>query len=171
MGSGEAADGVTNFPQSAIRLFRATITMIAEPMACEASFVVHAPSLCSHPKLAPPPPKEPQVISCVADRTSSLFTADVQVKDTPLADAPDVTDEDVRVGDIVIETDMPQRHRDDLDLLAGGKGKVIQELADGTFLVQLQNSGVESTIPPHWVRKDGVKPSAVDDGAMSCEVA
>merc|ERR1712083_272849 len=66
----------------------ARITQIAEPMACEASFVVHAPSLCSHPKLAPPPPKEPQVISCVAERTSSLFTSDFQVQDNALTDAP-----------------------------------------------------------------------------------
>merc|ERR1712083_224958 len=141
---GEAADGVTNFPQSAIRLFRATIieihyhnasvhvhwqpqfvnedvsslptmvplnttfhngvpcdssrgariTMIAEPMACEASFVVHAPSLCSHPKLAPPPPKEPQVISCVAEKSSSLFATDNQVPDNSFTEPASQDDAD-----------------------------------------------------------------------------
>merc|ERR1712217_238409 len=64
----------------------ARITQIAEPTACEALFVVHAPSPCAHPKLAPPPPREPQVISCVADKSSSLFATDNQVPDNSLTE-------------------------------------------------------------------------------------
>merc|ERR1712066_457703 len=147
--SGEAADGVTQFPQIAIRLFRATIieiyqdnasvhvhwqpqfvnedvsalptevplnttfhngvpcnsvrgariTQIAEPMACEAAFVVHAPSLCAHLKLAPPPPREPQVISCVADKTSSLFASDNQLQGSSLTDTSDEDDGSADLAD------------------------------------------------------------------------
>lgn len=44
----------------------AYIERLAEPQACQAEFVVHAAALCAHPRLAPPPPREAQVIACAA---------------------------------------------------------------------------------------------------------
>merc|ERR1712050_675952 len=52
----------------------ARIEQLAEPHACEAAFVVHAPTLCAHPQLAPPAPREPQVISCVANNAENVNT-------------------------------------------------------------------------------------------------
>jgi len=42
------------------------IELISEPQACQTDFVVHVAELCSHPRLAPPQPIDPQVISCTA---------------------------------------------------------------------------------------------------------
>jgi len=44
----------------------AYIEKLAEPQACQAEFVVHAAALCAHPRLAPPQPRETQVITCLA---------------------------------------------------------------------------------------------------------
>jgi len=44
----------------------AYIENLAEPQACQAEFVVHAAALCAHPRLAPPQPRETQVITCLA---------------------------------------------------------------------------------------------------------
>merc|ERR1712060_939332 len=77
----------------------ARIEQLEEPLACEVSFVVHAPTLCAHPKLAPPPPREPQVISCVADKTSSLFASDNQLQDSSLTDTSDEDDGSADLAD------------------------------------------------------------------------
>jgi len=44
----------------------AFIEKLLEPYSCQAELVVHVASLCAHPRLAPPRPRDPQAISCVA---------------------------------------------------------------------------------------------------------
>lgn len=51
------------------------IELISEPQACNIELLVHVPELCSHPRLAAPQPKEPQVISCSAHESTRAALA------------------------------------------------------------------------------------------------
>eukprot|EP00930_Biecheleria_cincta_P043459 TRINITY_DN29840_c0_g1_i1.p1 TRINITY_DN29840_c0_g1~~TRINITY_DN29840_c0_g1_i1.p1 ORF type:complete len:878 (+),score=178.42 TRINITY_DN29840_c0_g1_i1:88-2721(+) len=48
----------------------AYIEKLLEPYSCQAELVVHVASLCAHPRLAPPRPREAQAITCVASDPS-----------------------------------------------------------------------------------------------------
>merc|ERR1712232_888428 len=59
------------------------IELITETQACHTEFVVHSAELCTHPRLAPPHPKEAQVISCSAHSSTREALANRRAAASP----------------------------------------------------------------------------------------